>query len=77
MKHALLITLLLSLSAPTAVLAQSEPRTLQEAVQRVERETGGKILSAETLRIDGRTVYRIKVLTPEGRVQVVQLRARE
>ncbi len=71
----ILLTLLLSL--PTSLLAQTEARTLQEAVERVERDTGGKILSAETVRVGRQTVYRIKVLTPEGRVQVMQVRARE
>jgi uncharacterized membrane protein YkoI len=42
--------------------------SLDEAVARVRRQTDGKILSAETVRVDGRQVHRIKVLTPNGRV---------
>ncbi len=49
--------------------------TLQEAVAQVERETGGKILSAETIRVGRNMIYRIKVLTPDGRIRVFQLPA--
>jgi uncharacterized membrane protein YkoI len=43
--------------------------SLDEAVSRVRRQTQGKILSAETVRSDGRSVHRIKVLTQDGRVE--------
>ncbi len=49
--------------------------SLQDAVDRVQRETGGKILSAETVQQGRASVYRIKVLTREGRVQVVTVPA--
>lgn len=49
--------------------------TLQEAVAQVERETGGKILAAETIRVGRNVIYRIKVLTPDGRIRVFQLPA--
>jgi uncharacterized membrane protein YkoI len=49
--------------------------TLQEAIAKVERETQGKVLSAETKRSGNRTVYRIKVLTRDGRVQVIEVPA--
>jgi hypothetical protein len=49
--------------------------SLQDAVERVQRETGGKILTAETVRQGRASVYRIKVLTREGRVQVVTVPA--
>src|SRR5438445_1380840 len=35
--------------------------TLKEAIARVERETAGKVLSAETRRAGKQTIYRIKV----------------
>jgi uncharacterized membrane protein YkoI len=67
---AILLGLSLSLAAgPAAALS------LQEAVAQVERETGGKILSAETIRVGSGVVYRIKVLTPDGRIRVFQLPA--
>lgn len=43
--------------------------SLDGAVSRVRRQTNGKILSAETVRHDGRSVHRIKVLTQDGRVK--------
>lgn len=46
--------------------------TLEQAVNQVQQETGGKILSASTVR-RGRNAFehRIKVLTPSGHVRVV------
>jgi hypothetical protein len=34
--------------------------------------TGGEVLRAEPMQRDGREVYRLKVLTADGRVRVVQ-----
>ena len=48
---------------------------LDEAVSRARRQSDDKILSAETVRIDGRRVHRIKVLTSRGRVKHVQIDA--
>jgi uncharacterized membrane protein YkoI len=45
--------------------------SLNDAVQQVKHETGGRVLSAETVNQGGRTVHRIKVLTPSGQVRVV------
>lgn len=44
--------------------------SLDQAVSQVRRDTGGRVLSAETVQRDGRPVHRIKVLTPENRVRV-------
>jgi len=49
--------------------------TLKEATEKVERETGGKVLSAESIRTRGTVVYRIKVLMPDGRVRIFQIPA--
>jgi hypothetical protein len=45
---------------------------LRDSVRRVERQTGGEVLRAEPMQRDGREVYRLKVLTADGRVRVVQ-----
>ena len=45
---------------------------LPGSVRRVERQTGGEVLRAEPMQRDGREVYRLKVLTADGRVRVVQ-----
>lgn len=49
--------------------------TLQEAIDHVQRENGGKILSAETVNIGRGKVYRVKVLTPGGQVRTQQVTA--
>ena len=67
-------------SAPSDPLAQASARapakgaraTLPESVRRVERQTGGEVLRAQPMQRDGREVYRLKVLTADGRVRVVQ-----
>ena len=46
-------------------------RSLDAAVAAVRRETGGRILSAQTVTRDGRRVHRIKVLTRDRRVRVI------
>jgi uncharacterized membrane protein YkoI len=57
--------------------ASSEGRgiSLDEAVSRARRQSDGKILSAETVRVDGRRVHRIKILTRDGRVTRMEIDA--
>ncbi|MEO6800351.1 MAG: hypothetical protein ABI178_10480 [Rhodanobacter sp.] len=47
--------------------------TLDQAVLKVQHDTGGKVLSAESRGIGRRVEYRIKVLTPEGHVKVMAI----
>jgi uncharacterized membrane protein YkoI len=49
--------------------------SLNQAVQQVQRETGGRVLSADTVSQGGRSVHRIKVLLPSGHVRVVTVDA--
>lgn len=46
---------------------------LQIAAAEVQRETRGKILSATKIESGRRAVFRIKVLTEEGQVRVIQI----
>jgi|GEM_PF-1064495 len=77
--------LLLLLAGSAGVWAQTPPAgppqdrsrgekrdALPDSVRRVERETGGEVLRAEPMQRDGREVYRLKVLTADGRVRVMQ-----
>jgi uncharacterized membrane protein YkoI len=59
------------LAAVATASAQTvEPTvTLNQAVLKVQRETGGRVLSAEPYSMDHRLNYSIKVLTPNGHVQ--------
>ncbi len=51
-----------------------DPRNdgLPASVQRIQRRTGGQVLRAQPYERDGREVYRVKVLTPEGRIRVYE-----
>jgi uncharacterized membrane protein YkoI len=49
--------------------------SLNEAVSRARQQDKGKVLSAETVNVDGRKVHRIKILTKDGRVKRTQVDA--
>lgn len=86
-RHYLTILILLGLLLPAlspastltnpgpVMLASSDGVTLEQATDKVRRETGGRILSASESRRDGRKIYRIKVLLPSGHVRVVTVNA--
>jgi len=59
----------------TDLAAVRDEVSLSEAVSRVKREYGGRILEAETREQNGRRVHVIKVLTREGRVRTVRIPA--
>lgn len=48
---------------------------LGNAISETERRTGGRVLSADPRSVDGKQKYRIKVLTPSGRVRILHLDA--
>jgi hypothetical protein len=77
----LLIAIPLGLLAAPASARTDEPEParreaprsgMNESLRRVEKETGGTVLSAERQQRGGREVYRVKVLDSQGRVRVVQ-----
>jgi len=59
--------------APAPSTPQAHPVTLEQAVKQVQLETRGHILAADTVSRGKSNVYRIKVLTPQGQVRVVQM----
>ena len=73
-----LLTLTLGLS-PVLALAQQSGRpgaiSLGQAVDQARQESRGQVLSAESRHYDRRTEYRIKVLTPQGHVRVMNISA--
>jgi len=79
----LLLFAALALARPACAAENEEEQPyarLPESIRRVERETGGKVLQVRPIQRGGREVYRMKVLTPEGRVRIMQddpRRARE
>lgn len=56
-------------------LAAKQGMSLEQAVAKVQRETDGRVLTAETVNQNGRTVHRIKVLLPNGNVRVMHVDA--
>jgi hypothetical protein len=60
-------------SKPPAAPPSSHPASLEQAVQQVQHQTRGHILAADSFSRGQTDVYRIKVLTPQGKVQVMQL----
>lgn len=64
-----------------AVLAatgvQAREISAQEAVLQAQREVDGKVLSVQALNVGKRKVYRIKILTRDGRVRIVQVQAEQ
>jgi len=68
------IVLLAALALPSHD-AFAAPLSKQEAIAKVQRETGGKVLSAESKTQGKKTIYRIKVLTRDGQVKIVEVPA--
>lgn len=62
-----------SLSFPNIQLAQNTPQSLDEAVQTIKQQTGGRILSTKTVTQNGQQIYKIKVLLPSGKVQIFKV----
>ncbi len=60
------------------LMGSDDPRlliTLDQAVEQVRRETGGRVLSAKTVHQGDALVHRIKVLTPQKQVQIHEIEA--
>ncbi len=77
------LLLLAALAAVTPVHAQADDQRgagqrddAGARVRQVERD-GGRVLQAQPMQRGGEEVYRLKVLTPEGRVRVLQGAPRE
>lgn len=58
-------------------VAQSDGKSLSEAVEQVRRQTKGRIVSAETKVKNGREVHHIKVLTEDGKVKTHKVQGRK
>lgn len=64
------VTLLIASLAALVRVSAAEPGvSLDQATQQIQRDTGDRVLSAESRQRRGRQWYRFKVLTPEGRVR--------
>jgi len=63
----------LFLCACLGVASAASGMTLHQAVAKVRHDTGGKILSAQTVPHGKRMVHRIRVLMKNGKVRVVSV----
>lgn len=50
--------------------------SLNQAIAKARQSNKDKVLSAETVQKDGRKIYRIKILTKDGRVKRTRIDAR-
>jgi len=73
--HPLRVSLCVLAMAFLMAGAEARELSVQEAVAKAQQETNGKVLSVQTLTMGKRKVYRIKVLTHDGQVRVVQIPA--
>ena len=71
-RFALALLLLLALGG---VATPAAAMSLDQAVAQVRQQTGGRILAAETVTVNGQRMYRIKVLTPDHKVRIILIRA--
>lgn len=67
----------LLLCCAAAVPVWGREINVQEAVSQAQHETDGKVLSVQTLNVGKRKVYRIKLLTRDGQVRIVQVPAEQ
>lgn len=67
--HLALASLLLAAAPAWADVSRAEAAAI------AQRETGGRVLAVDRAELSGRAVWRVKVVTREGNVQVVLLDA--
>ena len=78
LRYVLILAIALTALGGESAWADRFPRSgprdggLPASVRRVQRETGGEVLKAQPIERDGREIYRVKVLTPQGRIRVVE-----
>lgn len=56
-------------------LAAADELSVQQAVEKVRKESDAKVLSVQTVQVGKRKLYRIKLLTRDGQVKVVDIKA--
>lgn len=55
--------------------AKNNNQNLNRAVKSIKEKTGGRILSAKTVKKNGQKIHKIKVLLPSGKVQTFRVTA--
>jgi len=57
-------------------ISKNNGQSLNGAVRKIKKRTGGRILAARTITKKGRAFHKIKVLMPSGKVRVFKVDAR-
>jgi uncharacterized membrane protein YkoI len=65
------ICLLFTLALPAIATADNKHISLDEAVKHIKAKSDLRVLAAERVKVNGKLMYRIKVLTEDGRVKYV------
>lgn len=65
------LMLVMAVGPPALWAGQNDGLSLEQAVAMVRRQTGGTILAAEPRNVNGKLMYRIKVLTKQQHVRNV------
>lgn len=69
------LCLIFVLGLPGVSAAQQGGMSLDQAVKRIKDSRDVKVLSAERVTRNGEPMYRIKVLTRQGRVKYIWVKA--
>lgn len=69
------LCLIFVLGLPAVSAAQQGGMSLDQAVKRIKDSRDVKVLSAERVTRNGQPMYRIKVLTEQGRVKYIWVKA--
>ncbi|MFC4818842.1 PepSY domain-containing protein [Dokdonella ginsengisoli] len=72
-----MLFLMLSCAAIGSAPVVAREVSVQEAVAQAQRQADGKVLSVQTLNVGKRKVYRVKILTRDGQVRVIQVPAEQ
>lgn len=71
MRSIVCLMLICVLGLPAVSAAQQGGMTLDQAVKRIKEQRDVKVLAAERVTRDGQPMFRIKVLTGDGRVKYI------
>lgn len=74
-RQCLIAVLVCGLGLPAVAAAQEGGISLDQAVKRIKDQRDVKVLSAERVTRGGEPMYRIKVLTGDGRVKYIWVNA--
>ena len=65
-----------ALAKPSNSGDKGENQSLNQAIQDVKQQTGGRILSAGTINKNDKHIHKIKVLLPNGKVRIIKINKR-